>query len=446
MFRARGRAGQPPWVAVFPPSRGCVTMPCSSAVAASRARFWFCGRSSSPKRSNSVRRWALTASTLSETSSAISRFVSGVANAESRTGRHSATRIWRCVGVSWTAAGPEPTAIVELAPAVAVARKMTGVSPKHIRSPSRSSRRPTTRSPLTNEPLRDRPSSTSTQWAPTRSSWACSRETSRSQPRPTAQSPPRPMVTGTSAGVSSCRTCRPSPSNRSRNGVPRRSASSRALSSAGVERCREGPFTAPALSPSPRAGRRRPDVARRLELDDHRVDARVEGVEPRPRAARRGQLLRERVDQLRLAGDVPPAQVGQLALDALGRKLARSAPAARAPGRRRGRRHGRDDRRRRGRAPRPGARRSGPPARPAGRPTAPRRARRPGPARRRSARAAPWRALSRPPRRRPAAPRDAGRRRAAEARTRAPTACSPAPRRGNTTLPVSAKNSTQPSA
>ena len=234
----------------------CVTMPCSSAVAASRARFWFCGRSSSPKRSNSVRRWALTASTLSETSSAISRFVSGVANAESRTGRHSATRIRRCVGVSWTAAGPEPTAIVELAPGFAVARKMTGVSPKHIRSPSRSSRRPTTRSPLTNEPLRDRPSSTSTQCAPTRSSWACSRDTSRSQPRPTAQSPPRPIVTGTSPGVSSCRTCRPSPSNRSRNGVPRRSASSRALSSAGVERCREGPFTAPALRPSPRAGRR----------------------------------------------------------------------------------------------------------------------------------------------------------------------------------------------
>ena len=39
-----------------------------------------------------------------ETSSAISRFVAGVANAESRTGRQSATRIWRCVGVSGTAA------------------------------------------------------------------------------------------------------------------------------------------------------------------------------------------------------------------------------------------------------------------------------------------------------------------------------------------------------
>ena len=57
----------------------CRTRPLTSASAASRARFWFCGRSARPARSKTTRRCALTASTLRWISSAIWRFVAGAA-------------------------------------------------------------------------------------------------------------------------------------------------------------------------------------------------------------------------------------------------------------------------------------------------------------------------------------------------------------------------------
>jgi hypothetical protein len=45
--------------------------PLRSACSARLARFWFCGRSSTPKTSNSARSVLLTASTLMNSSSAI---------------------------------------------------------------------------------------------------------------------------------------------------------------------------------------------------------------------------------------------------------------------------------------------------------------------------------------------------------------------------------------
>src|SRR6476661_2092442 len=72
--------------------------------------------------------------------------------------------------------------------------KLNDVSPRTNVSPSRSGRRPVTRSPLRKVPLRDSPSSTTVQLWPTRSSWAWRRETFSSQGRRTSQPEPRPMV------------------------------------------------------------------------------------------------------------------------------------------------------------------------------------------------------------------------------------------------------------
>ena len=61
-------------------------------------------------------------------------------------------------------------------------------------------------------------------------------------------------------------TCLPAPSRKSRNGVPRRSASSRALSSAGVERCGPVSAGAPGRSPALELGRRRRRRGQGVEL------------------------------------------------------------------------------------------------------------------------------------------------------------------------------------
>ena len=55
-----------------------LTTPVRSACSARLARFWFCGRSSTPKALNSARRLLLTASTLTTSSSAICWLVAGV--------------------------------------------------------------------------------------------------------------------------------------------------------------------------------------------------------------------------------------------------------------------------------------------------------------------------------------------------------------------------------
>src|SRR3954469_18825254 len=65
----------------------------------------------------------------------------------------------RWTGVSGAAGSPSFTAAVDWDTLAAGTRYSTAVSPTTTRSPSRSRRRPVTRSPLTNVPFRDRPSS-----------------------------------------------------------------------------------------------------------------------------------------------------------------------------------------------------------------------------------------------------------------------------------------------
>jgi hypothetical protein len=84
---AKNRGGLPrstpvcalPAVVALDHSSFSAMMPDSSAISASRARFWFCGRSSIPNLWNNTRRWVFTASRLKNSSAAICWLVEGVA-------------------------------------------------------------------------------------------------------------------------------------------------------------------------------------------------------------------------------------------------------------------------------------------------------------------------------------------------------------------------------
>ena len=106
--------------------------------------------------------------------------------------------------------------------------------PTRSTSPSRSRVRPEMRAPLTYVPLRDRPSSLTVHSPAIASSSACRRETSVSQGRLSSFPQPRPTLRRSLRASRSSRRCAPSPSRKTRNGRPRRSASMRSRSSAGV--------------------------------------------------------------------------------------------------------------------------------------------------------------------------------------------------------------------
>src|SRR5436190_16899157 len=151
-------------------SRGDTT-PLRIASSARRIRFLFWGRSPTSNRSNRARRFAFTASTERNTSSAISLFEAGLANSlPSRNGRQRATRTRRWVSVTLAASGRSRATVVSPAASWAGERYRARVLPNRRMSPRRRRRLPSTRSPLTNEPFRDRPSSTSTQSPPIRPS------------------------------------------------------------------------------------------------------------------------------------------------------------------------------------------------------------------------------------------------------------------------------------
>ena len=125
------------------------------------------GQSPRSKASNSARMWVLTVSTPMTSSSAIWLFEAAREGLARRAGRARSAR---------AAAPRRPSAA--RAPDVAVRsdsrpvglRKTNGRAPERIVSPSRSRRRPWTRSPSTKEPLRERPSSTRVHSSPRRSS------------------------------------------------------------------------------------------------------------------------------------------------------------------------------------------------------------------------------------------------------------------------------------
>jgi hypothetical protein len=122
-------------------------------------------------------------------------------------------------------------------PAAPGARKAIWVTPIVMVSPSRSRWRLVTRAPLTYVPLRERPSSTTVQSSPRRSMAACTRETSESQSSTTSLLGRRPTVRRSPVAARSTIACSSLAVRYSRNGVPRRSAAMRSLSSRGVATC-----------------------------------------------------------------------------------------------------------------------------------------------------------------------------------------------------------------
>src|SRR3954451_5278452 len=109
--RAQGGGPRHPSGSRTPTSRSG-KLPLESASSTSRARLRFCGRSSTPKRSNSARICVLTPSTLRKSSSAICRLVAGAAClAPAPYGRQSASSTRRCAAVI-SGGAPEVTAAV----------------------------------------------------------------------------------------------------------------------------------------------------------------------------------------------------------------------------------------------------------------------------------------------------------------------------------------------
>ena len=146
-----------------------------------RVRFCWCGDCSTPSFWNSARRWVLMVPTLTNSSAAMSALVAGLANRSfSLWGRHSTTSTARWASVS-SGTGSSARTRVALDSPRRAPQNTTVVFPKRSSSPSRRRCRPERRWPLTNDPFEESPSSAIVQSSPSRSSSACSRDTSSSQ-------------------------------------------------------------------------------------------------------------------------------------------------------------------------------------------------------------------------------------------------------------------------
>src|SRR4051794_3109800 len=171
----------------------------------------------------------LTVSTLRCSSSAISSLEAGPS---ARAHSASSTRRWALVSGGAAAAEAISVNTISRSPG---SWKRTCVPPTRITSRWRSVRRPITRSSLMYVPFVERPSSSTVQVPSMHSSDAWVRETWWSHGSGSPLAGARPIVS--SVVSSGSRRCSESSSRNSRNGVARRSASSRSCSSAGVLPC-----------------------------------------------------------------------------------------------------------------------------------------------------------------------------------------------------------------
>ena len=154
----------------------------ASPRVASAARFWFCGRSSSPNSSNSEVSVPLTVADrehelVGDLLVGGRRGVARAAQRAAERGEHAPLRGGQLDRGRALAGGRGRRRSSGSRPR----RRRSRVSPTEIASPSRRRRRPRTRSPLTNVPLCEMPSSHTTQSPPMRTSSACTRETWPSQ-------------------------------------------------------------------------------------------------------------------------------------------------------------------------------------------------------------------------------------------------------------------------